>query len=104
RLVKRLIDVAGSAAGLALTWPLMVPIAVAIRLDSPGPIIFKQRRSGPLLDDATDDRGYKWTSFDIYKFRTMGVDAEKGTGAVLATKGDPRITRVGAFLRKTRLD
>lgn len=104
RLVKRLIDVAGSAAGLALTWPLMIPIAVAIRLDSPGPIIFKQRRSGPLLDDATDERGYKWTAFDIYKFRTMRVDAEKGTGAVLATKGDPRITRVGGFLRKTRLD
>jgi lipopolysaccharide/colanic/teichoic acid biosynthesis glycosyltransferase len=102
RLVKRLIDVAGSAAGLAMTWPLMIPIAVAIRLDSPGPIIFKQRRSGPLLDD--DGGGYKWTAFDIYKFRTMRVDAEKGTGAVLATKGDPRITRVGGFLRKTRLD
>lgn len=102
RFVKRLIDVVGSTAGIALTWPLMVPVAIAIKLDSPGPVIFKQRRSGPLLDD--DGGGYKWTAFEIYKFRTMRQDAEKGTGAVLATKGDPRITRVGGFLRKTRLD
>lgn len=103
RLVKRLIDIAGSAAGIALTWPLLVPIAAAIRLDSPGPIFFVQRRSGALLDD---DRtgGHRWADFDIYKFRTMRVDAERGTGAVLASKGDPRITRVGTFLRKTRLD
>lgn len=104
RLLKRLIDVAGSAAGIAVTWPLAIPIAVAIRLDSPGPVFFKQRRSGPLLDDDAADNGHKWTSFEIYKFRTMRVDAEKGTGAVLATKGDPRVTKVGSFLRKTRLD
>lgn len=103
RLVKRLIDIAGSTAGLAMTWPLMIPIAIAIRLDSPGPVIFKQRRSGPLMDGEAG-KGYTWTAFDIYKFRTMRNDAEKGTGAVLATKGDPRITRVGGFLRKTRLD
>jgi lipopolysaccharide/colanic/teichoic acid biosynthesis glycosyltransferase len=102
RLVKRLIDIAGSTAGIALTWPLMVPIAAAIRLDSPGPIFFVQRRSGALIDD--NRRAHKWADFDIYKFRTMRVDAEKGTGAVLASKGDPRVTRVGAFLRKTRLD
>ena len=102
RLVKRLIDIAGSTVGIGLTWPLMVPIAAAIRLDSPGPIFFVQRRSGALLDD--DHRGRRWLDFDIYKFRTMRVDAERGTGAVLASKGDPRITRVGVFLRKTRLD
>ena len=102
RLVKRLLDIAGSTAGIALTWPLMVPIAAAIRLDSPGPIFFVQRRSGALLDD--DGKGCRWADFDIYKFRTMRVDAERGTGAVLATKGDPRVTRVGRFLRKTRLD
>src|SRR4051812_48820700 len=102
RLVKRLIDVAGSAAGIAITWPLAIPIAIAIKLDSPGPVIFKQVRSGPLQDGEGGD--YKWTSFNIYKFRTMRNDAEKGTGAVLATKGDPRITRIGSFLRKTRLD
>ena len=107
RLVKRLIDIAGSTAGIALTWPLMVPIAVAIRLDSPGPIFFVQRRSGALIDDEPsrhDRRSHRWADFDIYKFRTMRVDAERGTGAVLATKGDPRVTRVGTFLRKTRLD
>lgn len=108
RLAKRLIDIAGATAGLALTWPVMIPIAIAIRLDSPGPIIFTQRRSGPLVEDGTDGKGadgkYRWATFDIYKFRTMRNDAEKGTGAVLATKGDPRITRVGGFLRKTRLD
>jgi lipopolysaccharide/colanic/teichoic acid biosynthesis glycosyltransferase len=102
RLVKRLIDIAGSTAGIALTLPLLVPIAAAIRLDSAGPIFFVQRRSGALIDD---NRGaHRWADFDIYKFRTMRVDAEKGTGAVLASKGDPRVTRVGAFLRKTRLD
>jgi lipopolysaccharide/colanic/teichoic acid biosynthesis glycosyltransferase len=102
RLVKRLIDVAGSLAGLTLTLPLYAPIAIAIRLDSPGPIFFVQRRSGHLID--SNERGYRWVDFDIYKFRTMGVDAERGTGAVLASKGDPRVTRVGALLRKTRLD
>ena len=106
RLVKRLIDIAGSATGIALTWPLMVPIAAAIRLDSAGPVFFVQRRSGALLGDtgAPDGRAHRWADFDIYKFRTMRVDAERGTGAVLASKGDPRVTRVGAFLRKTRLD
>ena len=102
RLVKRLIDIAGSSVGIALTCPLMVPIAVAIRLDSAGPVFFVQRRSGALVDD--EGEGLRWADFNIFKFRTMRVDAEKGTGAVLASKGDPRITRVGAFLRKTRLD
>lgn len=102
RMLKRMLDLAGAGAGLALTWPLMIPIAVAVKLDSPGPVIFRQRRSGPMID--TPDGKYAWTSFDIYKFRTMRVDAEKGTGAVLASKNDPRVTRVGGFLRKTRLD
>jgi lipopolysaccharide/colanic/teichoic acid biosynthesis glycosyltransferase len=104
RLVKRLIDIAGSSVGIALTCPLMVPIAIAIRLDSAGPVFFVQRRSGALMDDDGKGHALRWADFDIYKFRTMRVDAEKGTGAVLASKGDPRITRVGAFLRKTRLD
>lgn len=102
RFCKRLIDVAGSLAGLAVTVPLYVPIAVAIRLDSPGPIFHVQRRSGRLVDDGKD--GYRWVDFDMYKFRTMRVDAEKLTGAVLSSKGDPRITRVGRILRATRLD
>lgn len=102
RLLKRLLDVAGASVGIALTWPVMIPIAVAVRLDSPGPVIFRQRRSGPLVE--TKDGTLRWSTFDIYKFRTMGLDAERGTGAVLASKNDPRVTRVGGFLRKTRLD
>jgi len=102
RALKRVIDLAGSAAGLALTLPLYAPIAIAIRLDSEGPVFFRQRRAGQLSKGGPN--GFYWEEFDILKFRTMGVDAEKGTGAVLATKGDKRVTRVGKFLRKTRLD
>lgn len=105
RLVKRLIDIAAASAGIAMTAPLMVPIAIAIKLNSKGPVFFTQVRCGPLQEgQETDARGNKWSTFKIYKFRTMGVDAEKGTGAVLAQKGDPRVTKVGGFLRKTRLD
>jgi lipopolysaccharide/colanic/teichoic acid biosynthesis glycosyltransferase len=100
--VKRLIDVAGSAVGISLTLPLYVPIAAAIRLDSKGPVFFVQRRAGRLIED--DAETPRWVEFDMIKFRTMGVDAEKGTGAVISTKGDPRVTKVGKFLRSTRLD
>jgi lipopolysaccharide/colanic/teichoic acid biosynthesis glycosyltransferase len=102
RFVKRVVDVVGAATGIAMTLPLWVPISVAIRYDSPGPIFFVQRRAGCLLQDEAN--GHCWAAFDIVKFRTMRVDAERDTGAVLASKGDPRVTRVGAFLRKTRLD
>lgn len=98
RTVKRLLDVAGSAVGLAATLPLYAPIAIAIKLDSPGPVFFRQRRCGHMLGPN------EWKLFDIVKFRTMRTDAEKGTGALLATKGDARVTKVGRFLRKTRLD
>jgi lipopolysaccharide/colanic/teichoic acid biosynthesis glycosyltransferase len=100
RVVKRVIDVVGSAAGITLTLPLYVPIAAAIKLDSPGPVFFVQRRAGRLIDE----NGPRWDDFQMIKFRTMRADAERGTGAVVATKGDPRITRVGRFLRATRLD
>ena len=73
--------------------PVAAAVALAIRLDSRGPIIYRQTRVG---------RGGK--RFTMLKFRTMRVDAEKGTGAVWARKNDPRVTRVGAFLRRTRLD
>jgi lipopolysaccharide/colanic/teichoic acid biosynthesis glycosyltransferase len=101
-IVKRLIDVAGSLGGLALTLPLYVPIAAAIKLDSPGPVFFVQRRAGRLIDE--DGQPPRWDEFEMIKFRTMREDAERGTGAVVATKGDPRVTRVGRFLRSTRLD
>jgi lipopolysaccharide/colanic/teichoic acid biosynthesis glycosyltransferase len=102
--VKRAIDVAGAMAGLALTVPLWVPIGLAILVDSGRPIFFAQRRAGRLVEDGDDTSGFRWVEFDMLKFRTMGVHAERGTGAVLATKGDARVTRVGRFLRATRLD
>lgn len=100
--VKRLLDIAGSLAGLSLTLPLYVPISLAIKLDSPGPVFFVQRRAGRLIEDGSS--APRWVEFDMIKFRTMGIDAERGTGAVVATKGDKRVTRVGRFLRATRLD
>lgn len=101
-IVKRLLDVVGSAGGIALTLPLYIPIAAAIKLDSPGPVFFVQRRAGRLIEE--DGQPPRWDEFEMIKFRTMRVDAERGTGAVVATKGDPRITRIGRFLRSTRLD
>lgn len=102
-LAKRLIDVAASSVGLALTAPLFPVIAVAIKADSPGPIIYRQRRAHMLLPSVGAGPP-RVTEFTMYKFRSMRQDAEKDTGAVLAQKGDPRITKIGSFLRKTRLD
>lgn len=99
--MKRLVDVVGSIAGLAVTLPLYLPIAAAIRAESPGPIFYVQRRAGRLIDLAG---GGTWDEFDMFKFRSMTVDAERTVGAVISTPGDPRITRVGRFLRATRLD
>jgi lipopolysaccharide/colanic/teichoic acid biosynthesis glycosyltransferase len=101
RLAKRLVDVVGSVAGLAVTLPLYLPIAVAIRAESPGPIFYVQRRAGRLVDASG---GGRWDEFDMIKFRSMSDDAERATGAVISTRGDPRVTRVGRFLRATRLD
>ncbi len=97
---KRLIDLVGSAIGLAVTLPLYPVIALAIRVDSPGPIFFSQRRAGQFLETG----GLRFEVFTIYKFRTMSVDAEAKTGAVVASANDPRVTRVGRILRSTRLD
>ena len=92
-LIKRAWDFGMALMGLALTAPLIPLVALAIKLDSPGPVLFKQTRVG---------RGGK--TFKIVKFRTMRPDAEAGTGAVWATDADPRITRAGRVLRKSRLD
>jgi lipopolysaccharide/colanic/teichoic acid biosynthesis glycosyltransferase len=107
RIAKRLVDVSLSAVGMAVTLPLYPIIAAAIYLESPGPVFYKQRRAGRLRDgDGAGGAGrrFSFEEFDMVKFRTMRPDAEKGTGAVLASVGDPRVTKVGAFLRKTRLD
>jgi lipopolysaccharide/colanic/teichoic acid biosynthesis glycosyltransferase len=96
-VAKRGFDVAVAVLALATTLPLWPLIALAIRLDSPGPVIFRQLRIGRALPDRTE-------IFVMMKFRSMRVDAEARTGAVWAAKRDPRVTRVGGFLRRTRLD
>ncbi|MCE1226575.1 MAG: TIGR03013 family PEP-CTERM/XrtA system glycosyltransferase [Geobacteraceae bacterium] len=90
---KRFLDIVLALIGLAFTLPFFPLIAIIIKLDSPGPLFFSQIRTG--LYERT---------FRLYKFRTMRQDAEKGTGAVWSTENDPRITKVGAFLRKSRID
>ena len=92
RHFKRVTDLILASLGLALTWPLWGLIALAVKLDSPGPVFFGQERLGK------DGK-----PFDILKFRTMVNDAEKG-GPQFACHNDARITRVGRILRKTRLD
>ncbi len=106
RFAKRAIDVAGALAGLMITAPLTPVIAAAIYLDSPGPIFYRQRRAGR-LEGVTVEQGrrrFRFHEFEMHKFRTMRTDAEKLTGAVISGKDDPRVTRVGRFLRKSRLD
>lgn len=106
RVAKRAIDLAGSLVGLTLTLPLYPIIGAAIYLESPGPIFYMQRRAGMLIGtEVRDGVSYpRFVEFHMRKFRSMRVDAEKMTGPVLAQQDDPRITRVGRFLRKTRLD
>ena len=106
RIAKRAIDVAGAVTGLALTAPLVPVIAAAVYIDSPGPVFFRQRRAGRLkgVSDDNGTRSFEFEEFYIHKFRTMKPDAEKYTGPVLAEADDPRITRIGSFLRKSRLD
>ncbi|PHP67441.1 hypothetical protein CSC94_06955 [Zhengella mangrovi] len=96
RIAKRIFDVAGSLVLLAVLAIVFVPVALAIALEGRGPIFYRQLRVGRALSDRTE-------LFDLIKFRTMRQDAERH-GAAWASKGDPRITRVGRFLRRTRLD
>jgi lipopolysaccharide/colanic/teichoic acid biosynthesis glycosyltransferase len=106
-LAKRVIDVVGSSLGLAITLPLYPIIAAAIFLESPGSVFIRQLRAGQLRADTPSAGGAsrpKFQEFLMVKFRSMRPDAEKFTGPVLATANDPRITRVGKFLRRTRLD
>jgi Undecaprenyl-phosphate glucose phosphotransferase len=92
-VVKRLFDLVGSVVALILFGPLMLVIAVLVRLSSPGPILYRQERMG--LDGKT---------FEMLKFRSMPIDAEQKTGAVWAKAGDDRATPLGKLLRKTSLD
>lgn len=103
KLAKRALDVVASGVGLAMTVPLYPLIGTAIWLDSPGPLFYRQRRAGELLGSDGVGR-FRFREFQMLKFRTMHPDAERFTGAVLASEADPRVTRVGRLLRRTRLD
>jgi lipopolysaccharide/colanic/teichoic acid biosynthesis glycosyltransferase len=103
-LVRRSIDIAGALVGLILLAPLMLAVVLLIRLDSPGPVLFRQLRRG------------RWGQpFWLIKFRTMVVDAERrigeleslnesGGGVLFKVRDDPRVTRLGRFLRRSSLD
>jgi len=95
--LKRAFDIFVAVVGLIVTLPVIPFVMLAIKLDSKGPVIFKQVRIGQSWPDHVE-------LFKMFKFRTMRTDAETGSGAVWATQNDPRITRIGLFLRKTRLD
>ncbi len=92
-LLKRVSDLVVGAIGLAVSMPIMILVALVVRLESKGPIIFRQTRVGKM------DK-----CFEVLKFRSMNVDAEKANGAQWASENDPRVTRIGRFLRKYRLD
>ncbi|MGH7383635.1 MAG: TIGR03013 family XrtA/PEP-CTERM system glycosyltransferase [Candidatus Rokuibacteriota bacterium] len=92
-IVKRLFDVSVSLIGLVLSFPAMILIGFAIKLESRGPVLYRQPRLGQ-----------NGCIFILNKFRSMRADAERETGPVWSAQRDPRITRVGAILRRTRLD
>ncbi len=121
--VKRVFDVLLSVAALLVLAPLFLVVAIAIRIDSPGPVFYRQDRVGMnrrarsrrLSSDAGGEGGNRRRAdrrqddlagriFYIWKFRSMRQDAEKSGKPVWASRNDPRVTRVGAFLRKSRLD
>lgn len=93
RVGKRLMDILLCSIAMIVAAPVMAVVAIAIKLEDGGPVFFKQKRM------TRNGR-----EFDILKFRSMIVDAEKYAGAVLATDNDPRITKVGKVIRATRLD
>ncbi|MCJ8338138.1 MAG: sugar transferase [Pseudomonadales bacterium] len=95
--LKRATDIACALAGLGLGILILPVIVLCIKLESSGPIFFRQLRIGKASETCTE-------IFWMYKLRTMQDNAEKNTGAVWASAADPRITKVGQFLRKTRLD
>lgn len=99
--VKRLIDIAGALVGLLLTGLVLLPVAIAIQLDDPGPVFYSQWRCG-----------HRGRRFRIWKFRSMVRDADRlksliqneAQGLIFKNQNDARITRVGKFLRRTSLD
>jgi lipopolysaccharide/colanic/teichoic acid biosynthesis glycosyltransferase len=106
RIIKRSLDILLAVLGLTLAAPFFPLIGALIYLESPGPIFFRQRRAGRLLEvkNGVGGRRFIFEQFEMIKFRTMRVGADKEKGAVLAEESDPRILRVGRFLRRCRLD
>ena len=91
--IKRKLDILIGSVVLLLFWPVMLITAVAIKLDSPGPVIFRQERLG-----------YKGKVFHMYKFRSMKVNSEHSGSGVYSDKNDSRVTRVGRIIRATSID
>ncbi|MBV8073037.1 MAG: sugar transferase [Acidobacteriaceae bacterium] len=92
-MIQNVYSIAIGIVGIVLTSPLMLLTAIAVKLSSPGPVLYRQRRVG-----------LNGRAFTLYKFRSMYVDAEKRTGPVWAKVDDPRITPVGRWIRRLRLD
>ena len=93
RVLKRILDIAVAVTALIILSPVMLITAVMIKLDSKGPVLYSQERVG-----------LYGKTFFVHKFRSMKQDAEAKCGPVLAAEGDPRITKLGGFMRATRLD
>lgn len=91
-VIKRIFDIVASLCGLIVLSPMLIIVAICIKLDSKGPVFFKQKRVGKNKE-----------IFEIYKFRTMVTDAEK-LGKQITVGNDNRITKVGKFIRKCKLD
>ena len=91
-MAKRTLDLILSLVGLALLWPLLASLALWVKLDSPGPVLYRGKRVGK-----------DGEPFHMYKFRTMAEGAER-RGPAVTYRDDPRITRAGRFLRRTKLD
>ena len=122
RFTKRSLDILGAIVGLVCSLPVFLILPILIKLDSPGPVFYTQCRVGinrrkrdrryhQRGDMAAEKRGRErrrqdlmGRPFSVIKFRTMVADAERKCGPVWATKNDPRITRLGRFMRKSRLD
>ncbi len=92
-MLKRMVDLTLSIAAVVALAPLLLTVAIAIRLDSPGPVLFKQRRHGYLNEEVL-----------VWKFRSMRTEASDYSASRQVTAGDDRVTRVGRFIRKTSLD
>jgi len=96
QLLQRVLDLSGASLGLLLTWPVLAPVALAVRLSSPGPVLFRQPRLGR-----------NGRPFQLLKFRSMYVNApdlRNPDGSTFSSSQDPRVTPVGRFLRQTSLD